>query len=359
MKRRTFISGTVATAAATLAAPAVVRAQETFNWRLITSWPPEFPAFQVGPGSATDLAERITSMSNGRLKVKVYAAGELAPWNEVFDAVSAGTVEMGHTAPYYWSGKKAAFAYFCTVPFGLNFQGYCSWMYHGGGKKLWDEAYAPFNLISFPCLNTGVQMTGWFRKPIKSVADLKGLKIRISGLAGVILKSIGATQIALPASEIFASLERGVIDAAEWVGPYQDRRMGFHKIAKNYYSTGWHETAAAIELMVNTKAWGKLSKDLQAIVQNACQACHLDGLTWTDAVNIDALEDMVKNHGVKVQPLPGAVIAQLKKVGQDVLAAEAEKDPLTKKVHEHYFGFKKKWSLWASLTEQAYHNSIR
>lgn len=359
MQRRDFLKTSALAVPGAVAAPAIVRAEETFQWKMVTSWPPGFPSFQAGPGSAEDLAKRLGEASGGRLQVKVFAAGELAPWNEVFNACSSGTVEMGHSTPYYWMGQVPASAYFCTVPFGLNYRGYNAWIYHGGGQDLWDEVYGEYGLKAFPCGNTGVQMTGWFREPLAGIESLNGLKMRVSGLAGVIYKEAGVTQVALPASEIFPGLERGVIDAAEWVGPYQDRRMGFHKVAKHYYTTGWHETAAAYELMINRAAWEKLPADLQAIVRNVAQACNMEGPSWMEAVNADALKDLVENEGVKAQPLPSSILDHLKKIGPDLLAANAEKDPTAKKVHDHYFAFKAKWGEWAALTEGVYHNEIR
>ena len=233
------------------------------------------PFYMDGPGSATDLAKRIEAMSNGRLKIPVYGAGELIPALEGFDAVRAGTVEMNHANSYFWTGKTFAAQYFTAVPFGLNFQGMNGWLYDGGGIELWNEVYAPFGMVAFPCGNTGVQMTGWFKKEIKSVADFKGLKMRIPGLAGKVYATLGVDVKLLPGGEIFPALERGVIDAAEFVGPYQDRRLGLHKAAKYYYTTGWHETATVSELLINKAAWDKLPKDLQAIVENACAACNV------------------------------------------------------------------------------------
>jgi TRAP-type mannitol/chloroaromatic compound transport system substrate-binding protein len=349
----------LATTGGAIAAPAVARAQETFNWHLITSWPPEFPGFQSGPGSAEDFAVRVKAMSGGRLNIKVHPAGTLAPWNEVFDACSAGTAQMGHSTSYYWMGKTVAAAFFCAVPFGLNFEGHNAWIYEGGGQELWDEVYGDFNLVAFPCGNTGVQMTGWFRKPIETIEDLKGLKMRVSGLAGSVYKEVGVTQQTMPAGEIFPSLERGVIDAAEWVGPYQDARMGFHKVAKYYHSTGWHEPSTTSEIMINKQAWESLPDDLKAVVRNAADACNLRNYMWYQAVNSEALDDMVRNHGVIASPLPDSVVELLKSTSREVLAAKVEGDPVAKKVHDHYFAFKEKWSKWADITDKVYHNQIR
>src|SRR5687768_11311394 len=270
--RRSFLAAGAAAGTASLGFPMIARAQQAINWKMTSAYGKGAPFYMDGPGSATDLAKRIEAMSNGRLKISVYGAGELIPALEGFDAVRSGTVEMNHANSYFWTGKTFAAQYFTAVPFGLNFQGMNGWLYDGGGIPLWHEVYKPFGTIAFPCGNTGVQMTGWFKKEIKSVADFKGLKMRIPGLAGKVYASLGVDVKLLPGGEIFPALERGVIDAAEFVGPYQDRRMGLNKAAKFYHTTGWHETATVSELLINKAAWDKLPKDLQAIVENACAA---------------------------------------------------------------------------------------
>ncbi len=259
---------------------------------------PNAAFYSTGPGSAKDLCKRIDDMSGGRLKIQFYGAGELIPAAEGFDAVSAGTVEMNYANSYFWTGKSFAAQYFCAVPFGLNFQGLNGWMYDGGGIELWREVYDRFNLVPFLCGNTGVQMTGWFKKPIEKVDDLKGLKMRIPGLAGRVYKELGVDARLLPPGEIFPALERGVIDAAEFVGPYLDRQLGLHRAAKYYYTTGWHETATASELIVNKAKWASLPADLKAVVENACAACNVTGEAWCQKNNAEAMEDLIKNQGV-------------------------------------------------------------
>ncbi len=270
MRRRDFSKLVLASAVGTVAAPAVVRAQSTFNWKMTSFYGPNAAFYSTGPGSAKDLCKRIEDMSGGRLKIQFYGAGELIPAAEGFDAVSAGTVEMNYANSYFWTGKSFAAQYFTAVPFGLNFQGFNGWIYDGGGLELWREVYDRFNLVPFLCGNTGVQMTGWFKKPIEKVDDLKGLKMRIPGLAGRVYKELGVDSRLLPPGEIFPALERGVIDAAEFVGPYLDRQLGLQRAAKYYYTTGWHETATASELIVNKAKWASLPADLKAIVENAC-----------------------------------------------------------------------------------------
>ena len=359
--RRKFLKGAaVATTGTAIAGfPMIARAQQTFNWKMTSAYPKGAPFYMDGPGSATDLARRIEAMSNGRMKITVYGAGELIPALEGFDAVRAGTVEMNHANSYFWTGKTFAAQYFTAVPFGLNFQGMNGWLYDGGGIPLWHEVYAPFGMVAFPCGNTGVQMTGWFKREIKSAKDFNGLKMRIPGLAGKVYATLGVDVKLLPGGEIFPALERGVIDAAEFVGPYQDRRLGLQKAAKYYYTTGGHETATVSELLINRAAWGKLPKDLQAIVENACAACNVVSEAWCQRTNAEAMEDLVKNQGVIARPLPDDVIKSLRSATSKVLEEAIAKDPITKKVHTSYMAFKAKYDSWAGYSEAVYHGKIR
>jgi TRAP-type mannitol/chloroaromatic compound transport system substrate-binding protein len=325
---------------------------------MVTTWPPGLPFYQVGNGSAEGMAKRIEEMSGGRIKIRVYAAKELIPAFGGFDAVSKGTVEMNHGVAYYWSGKRFASQYFGTIPFGMNPQGANAWYYEGGGIQLWEEIYKDFNLVPMPCGNTGIQMTGWFNKQIKSVKDLKGLKMRIPGLAGKVLAEMGVNVVLLPGGEIFPALERGVIDAAEWVGPYQDRRLGLYQAAKYYYHSGWHEPSTTSELIINQKAWDSLDKDLQAIIRGAAAEANVRAISWADANNAAALDDMVKNKNVKLKLLPKSVIEELRKVTKEVLA-DKNVDPLSRKVYASYKKFQKDWSKWAGISEGTYHKYIR
>mgnify|MGYP001596813130 FL=1 len=359
MKRRSLLKGAVAGAAATLAAPAIASAQQKFSWKMTNAYGPGAPFYVAGPGSPTDFIEKVKILSGGRLQIQHFAAGELIPALEGFDAVSKGTVEMNVANSYFWSGKTFAAQYFTAVPFGLNFQGMTAWLYHGGGLKLWEEVYTPFNLVPIPMGNTGIQMTGWFRKPIEKVEDLKGLKMRIPGLAGKVYSQLGVDVKLLPAGEIFPALERGVIDVAEFVGPYQDRRLGLHKAAKNYYTTGWHETSTVTELIVNRKAWDSLPNDLKEVVRTAAAACNTISHTWCEATNAEALDDLVKNHGVIAKPLPVEILKKLREVTNQVLADAASKDPLVKKVHDSFMAFKTIHDKWAGISEAVYQNQIR
>jgi TRAP-type mannitol/chloroaromatic compound transport system substrate-binding protein len=363
MKRRSFLKtgavGTAAASAGMLAAPAVLRAQQTFKWKMTTSFPPGLPFYQSGPGSAEWIVKSLEELSGGRLKVKLYAAGELIPWNGGFDAVTGGTVEMNSAVAYYWSGKIPALQYFGTVPFGMSFQGQNAWYYHGGGLELWNGIYKDHGVIGLPAGNSGVQMTGWFKKPINSAADFKGLKMRIPGLAGKVYKELGVNVKLLGGGEIFPALERGVIDAAEWVGPLQDRRLGLHKAAKYYHTTGWHEPSTTTELLINKAAHDKLPADIQAMIQHVARAANITAHTSAEALNGEALTDLVTNYGVKASPLPDDAIELLRKTTAEVLAAGAAADPVTRKVHDSFMAFKKKHDAWANLGERVFATQVR
>jgi len=361
MDRRGFLgAGLAGTAAvATIAAPHVARAQQTFSWKMTNAYGPGAPFYVAGPGSPTYFCELVDKMSGGRLKIQHFAAGELIPALEGFDAVSSGTVEMNAANSYFWAGKVPAAQFFTCVPFGLNFQGQNAWIYHGGGLQLWEELYAPFNLVPMPLGNTGVQMSGWFRKPIEKVEDFKGLKMRIPGLAGKVYAQLGVDVKLLPGGEIFPALERGVIDAAEFVGPYQDRRLGLQKAAKYYYTTGWHEPNNVTELIVNKGAWDSLPADLQEIVRAAATACNTISHTWCEATNGEAMTDLVKNQGVIAGPFPTPVVDKLREVTKTTLEALAASDPKIKKVYDSFTDFAAKHSQWAGLSEAVYQTQIR
>lgn len=361
MNRRDFLTTSALGAAAiggAVAAPAVVRAQESFTWRMTNAYGPNAPFYVVGPGSPTSFIEKVEAMSGGRLKIQHFAAGELVPALEGFDAVVSGVVEANAANSYFWSGRSFAAQYFTTVPFGMSFLGHMAWLYHGEGAALWEEVYAPFGLVAFPINNTGVQMTGWFREPIETVEDLSGLRMRIPGLASRIYGELGVDARLLPGGEIFPALERGVIDAAEFVGPYQDRRLGLQNAAKFYHTTGWHEPATTGELAISRAAWDALPDDLKTIVRVAAQATVLESVTWSEAVNGDALTDLVTNEGVTAAVLPQPVVERLREVAADVLATESAKDPLSKKVHDSYMAFKAKHDRWAGISEGPWHGTI-
>ncbi|UOM35196.1 TRAP transporter substrate-binding protein [Acuticoccus sp. I52.16.1] len=354
MKRRDFLAGAAGAtiAAGTLATPHVAKAQSTFSWKMTNAYGPGSPYYVEGPGSPTDFCRKVAALSGGRLTIQHFAAGELIPALEGFDAVQNGVVEMNAANAYFWAGKIPAAQYFTTVPFGMDVKGTNAWMYHGDGIKLWHEMYEPLGLIAFPMGNTGVQMTGWFRKEITSVADFDGLKMRIPGLAGKVYAKLGVNVQLLPGGEIFPALERGVIDAAEFVGPYQDRRLGLQKAAKYYYTTGWHEPNNVTELLINKAAWDSLPEDLQTIVTSVAAECNLVSNAWCDATNAEAMVDLVENFGTIAQPLPDDVVAELKTLTEETLAEGAAADPQTQTVHDNYFAFKKQYAAWANQSLQ-------
>ncbi len=326
------------------------QAAETFEWSCVTSWPPRFP----GLGIAVDnLAERVDKASNGRLKIKVYGGGELVPAFEAFDAVSRGTVEMGHDASYYHKGKVAAAQFFTSVPFGMNAAELDGWLYYGGGLELWRELYAPFNIVPFPCGNTGVQMGGWFNREINSPADLEGLKMRIPGLGGEVIQRAGATPVTMPGSEIFTSLQTGAIDATEWVGPYNDVSFGLHKAASHYYYPGWQEPGAGLELMVNADAWASLPPDLQSLVELAAQAITTDMLSEYTHGNALALQQLMEDPNVDVRPFPNEVLTVLKRHTEDIVSELSETDPMFRKIAESYYAFMDKSTHSQNTTEVA------
>lgn len=332
-----------------------VTQQKNYRWKMVTTWRPHFPVLGEG---ADKLAKWIDEMSAGRLKISVYGSGELIPALGVFDAVSMGTVEMGHGASYYWAGKVPAAQFFASVPFGLNAQSMNSWLYSGGGLKLWEEVYKPFHLKPFPAGNTGVQMGGWFNKEINSLDDLKGLKMRIPGLGGKVLAKAGGNAILVAGGEIYTNLDRGVIDATEWVGPFHDFKMGFYKAAKYYYYPGWHEPGTTLELIINTEAWASLPSDLQAIVEAATYRANMWMISEFEAKNNVYLQTLLKKHKVQLRRFPDSVLGGLKKLSDEVLDELASEDPVSKKVYESFKKFQKNISAWNEMSESSYHNLI-
>jgi TRAP-type mannitol/chloroaromatic compound transport system substrate-binding protein len=325
-----------------------------YHWKMVTTWPKDFPGLGTG---ANTLARLIGEMSGGRMSVKVYGAKELVPAFEAFDAVSNGTAEMGHGASYYWKGKSEAAQFFAAVPFGLTAQEMNGWFYHGGGLELWREVYEPFGLVPAPAGNTGVQMGGWFNKEINSVKDLEGLKMRIPGLGGEVLKRAGGTPVSLPGGEIFTSLQSGAIDATEWVGPYNDLAFGLYKAAKYYYYPGWHEPGTTLEAFVNKKAYDELPKDLQSIVMNACRVANQDMLAEYTARNNAALHTLVTEHKVDLRPFPDEVLVKLRQLSDEVVQEVAAKDPVSKKVYESFKQFRDEAIAWHNISERAYLNA--
>ena len=353
MKRRDFIKGIgVSAVVGSLSAPAV--ASNKIRWKMVTTWPKNFPGLGTG---AEMLANLIGEMTDGELTIKVYGARELVPPFEVFDAVSRGTAEMGHGSAYYWKGKQASLQLFSTVPFGMTAQEMDAWLYYGGGMELWREAYGAFGLVPAAAGNTGVQMAGWFNKKINSLTDLKGLKMRIPGLGGEVLKRAGGTPVNLPGGELFTSLKTGAIDATEWVGPYNDLAFGLYKAAKHYYYPGWHEPGTTLECMINKKAYDALPKRLRSIVDNACRVANQDMLLQFVARNNDALDVLINDHKVDVRRLPDDVLRKLRTLAGDAVAELAEADDFARKTYDSYHRFLGKVTRWNNLAERAYLNA--
>ncbi len=361
MKRRQFVGGLAA--AAGLAACASENkdcasggaiSQETFEWSCVTSWPPKFPGLGMAP---ENMAERIEAASNGRLKIKVYGGGELVPAFEVLDAVSRGTVEMGHDAAYYHKGKLPAAQFFAAIPFGMNNVEMYAWLYYGGGLELWEELYAPFNLVPLPAGSTGPQMGGWFNKEINSVDDLKGLKMRIPGLGGDVLRRAGGTPVTLPGSEIFTALQTGAIDATEWVGPYNDASFGLHKAAKYYYYPGWQEPGPGLETIVNKEAWDSLPPDLQEIVRITCQAIVTDVTAEYTHGNATSLKALKQDPNIEIRPFPEEVLAALRAATKEIVAELMANDPASKKIGDSYFSYLEDVSANSDISERAYLNT--
>jgi len=357
MDRRKFLKtaglSALASGAALTAAPAV-HAAKKIKWKMVTAWPKNFPGLGTG---ANNLAKLINDMSGGRMDVKVYGAGELVPAFEVFDAVSSGTAQMGHASAMYWKGKTEAAQFFSGIPFGLTGQEMTSWLYHGGGLALWIELYDQFNLVPAAAGNSGVQMAGWFNREINSLEDMNGLKMRIPGLGGEVIKRAGGASVNIPGGEIFTSLKSGAIDATEWIGPYNDLAFGFHKAAKYYYYPGWHEPGTVLESMINKKALAELPKDLKNIVQMACRAANADMFAEFTARNASSLEVIKNKQNVQIKRLPDDVLKKLKSLSEDVVAELADKDPMLKKVQNSYAKFRKQAMSWHDVSERAYYNA--
>ena len=358
MKRREFVGGLAATAglagcskADNAGSGTENTRQQRFEWSCVTSWPPKFP----GLGMAVDnLATRLERASGGRLKIKVYGGGELVPPFEVFDAVSRGAVEMGHDASYYHKGKVDAAQFFTAIPFGMTNAELNGWLYYGGGLELYRELYAPFDLVPFPTGNTGVQMGGWFNKPIDSIDDLKGLKMRIPGLGGEVLRRAGGTPVTLPGAEIFTALQTGAIDATEWVGPYNDSSFGLHKAARYYYYPGWQEPGPGLETIINKAAWESLPPDLQAIVETTCQAVTTDMAAEYTNGNAMSLAQLEQDENIEIRPFPREVLSLLKSITNEVVEELMANDPASAKIGKAYFEFLEKASANSRLSEKAY-----
>ena len=329
---------------------------EVIEWKLVTTWPKNLPGLGHTPEVFADL---VREMSDGRMTVRVYGAGEIVPAFEIFDAVSSGVAEVGHGASYYWKGKIPSAVFFTAVPFGMTAQEMNGWLHYGGGMALWEEAYAPAGIVPLAGGSTGVQMAGWFNREINSLEDIRGLRMRIPGLAGEVFSAAGGEAVRIPGGEIYTALQTGVIDAVEWVGPYNDLALGLHEIAEYYYYPGWHEPGAMLEFIVNEDALATLPDDLKAIVRHAARAANQDMLDEFTARNNRSLREMVERHGVKLRRLPDDVLAALYRESEAVMQELIARDPMAARVHESFSAFLADVRAYHEISEQAYINARR
>jgi len=354
VQRRSFLKKAgLGLAAGAVAAPAIVKADApAVSWRMVGSWPKSLDTLF---GAMEVISKRVAAATGGKFQIKVFAAGEIVGGLQVLDAVQNGTVECGHTATYYYFGKDPTFALNCAVPFGLNARQQNAWMLHGGGTELVRDFYRGYNCIQFPAANTGCQMGGWFRKEVKTVADLKGLKFRMGGYAGRVMSRLGAVPQQIAAPDIYPSLEKGTIDGAEWVGPYDDEKLGFYKVAKYYYYPGWWEPGTEADLLVNVKAWEALPKEYQAILEAACAEANAWCLAKYDADNPAALKRLIAN-GVKLRAWSNDVMAACFKATNEVNDETAAKNPAFKKIYESQLKFRSETTQWFSVAENTMSN---
>ena len=348
--RRKILGGLVTgTAASAVVAPAYATGKRRL--KMVTTWPKNFPGLGTAP---ENVAKRVSAMSDGQLEIKVFAAGEIVGAFESFDAVSTGTADMYNGAEYYWQGKSPAFNFFTAVPFGMTAQELNAWIDFGGGRQLWEELSAKFNVIAFQSANTGVQMGGWFNKEINALDDFKGLKIRMPGLGGEVMRRLGAAAVALPGGEIFPSMKSGAIDASEWVGPWNDLAFGFHQVAKYYYCPGFHEPGAGLSTGVNLEVWNSLSKSQQAIIRNACAAENAHTMNEYNYKNASALNTLMTKHKVAVRSFSQEIMNAIKSTSEQVLKDAAAKDAFTNKVYKSFKASLANSMEWGARSEEPY-----
>ena len=355
MERRSFLKNAgVGLAAGTVAMPAIAQNAPTIKWRLASSFPKSLDTIY---GGAEVMAARVAEATAGKFQIQVFAGGEIVPGPAVFDAVKDNTVEMAHTASYYFFGKDPTYAFDCAIPFGMNNRQLDAWMRYGNGGKLMGEFFGKSNIVPIPCGNTGTQMGGWFRKEIKTVADIHGLKIRVGGFAGEVLTKLGAVPQQIPGGDIYPSLEKGTIDAAEWVGPYDDQKLGFNKVAKYYYYPGWWEGGPQLSVYVNSAKYAELPKEYKAILHMACADAHVDMMAKYDAKNPTALKQLV-GSGTQLRQFPKAVMDASYKAAMQVYAETSAKNADFKKVYDDYKKFMADEVLWFRIAEGSYSNYL-
>jgi TRAP-type mannitol/chloroaromatic compound transport system substrate-binding protein len=350
MERRSFLKKAGAgVAAGAIAAPAIAQAPAApaVKWRITSSFPKSLDTIY---GGAEVLAKRVKAITGGKFDIQVFAAGEIAPGPQALDVVQNGTVECCHTCSYYFVGKDRAFAFGTAIPFGLNARQQNAWIYYGGGQKLLDDFYSGYNVVSFLGGNTGVQMGGWFRKEIKTLADCKGVKMRIAGLGGTIQAALGMVPQQIPGGDIYPALEKGTIDAAEWVGPYDDEKLGFYKVAKNYYFPGWWEPGPSIHFFVNKDAWAKLPAEYKEAFQAAAYEANVTMMAEYDDKNPAALRRLIQN-GVQLRSFSPEILEAAYKAATQFYADESAKNPAFKKLYDAMLGYQKTQLQWFSVAE--------
>ena len=351
MKRRDFLKKAgIGVAASAAFGPAFAQASPTVRWRLASSFPKSLDTLY---GAAEVLAERVSALTGGKFQIRPFQAGEIVPGLQVMDAVQQGTVEVGHTASYYYVGKAQVLAYDCAVPFGLTARQQNAWMYYGGGIELFRSVFADFGIIQFPGGNTGTQMGGWFRKEIKGLADMRGLKMRIPGPGGTVMSRLGVVPQVLAGGDIYPALERGVVDAAEWVGPYDDEKLGFYKVARFYYYPGWHEPSAMLSYYVNLREWQRLPKEYQQAFEVAAAEANQAMMAKYDQVNPPALQRLLK-AGVRLRKWPAEVMKAAQKAAFDWYEEEAAKDATYRKVYTAWKKFREEQYRWFGVAELGY-----
>ena len=352
MKRRQFVQAAgLGLAAAAIAKPAIAQSAPEIKWRLTSSFPKSLDTIY---GAAETFSKAVSEATDGKFQIQVFAGGEIVPGLQAADAVTNGTVEMCHTAPYYYVGKDPTFAFGTSVPFGLNSRQQNAWFYHGGGMDLMNEFLKGFNIHSMPGGNTGTQMGGWFRKEIKTPADFNGLKMRIGGLAGKVIAKLGAVPQQIAGGDIYPALEKGTIDAAEWVGPYDDEKLGFNKVAPFYYYPGWWEGGASLHFFTNTAKWAELPKSYQAILTSAAAMANVDMQAKYDARNPAAIKRLVQDGGAQLRPFSPEIMEACYKAATDLYAEIAGTNANFKKVHDAYMAFRNEEYLWFQIGEYTY-----
>ena len=357
MQRRKFlrtagVGGAVVAASAAVAAPAIAQSMPEIKWRLTSSFPKSLDTIY---GAGEYFAARVAAMTDNKFQIRVFAAGEIVPGLQVVDAVQNETVECGHTASYYYVGKDPTFAFDTAVPFGLNTRQHNAWVYYGGGLELMREFYKDYKMISFLMSHTGGQMGGWWRKEIKTPEDMKGVKMRIGGFAGQVMSKLGVVPQQLAGGDIYPALEKGTIDAAEWVGPYDDQKLGFNKVAPFYYYPGWWEGAAALSLYVGEKAWNSLPKAYQDAIATAAEATTTNSVAKYDAQNPRALRELVAS-GTKFLPFPQPVLEACYNAAVELYAETSAKNPKFKKVFDSWKQFRNEEVLWFRVVENTFDN---